>query len=225
MLFGNKELLKALALVLYSYHCNNGNVIKKFNIHKLSKLTNASHKTVEKRINTILEQELGHIEKGNLVFHSVVSKHKDRNVSIEKINYTSLQDVEKSLYGILLVVIQSRKDYCKSTIRRATDGKSYKEIKSAKLMLRKCCYGIKYKEYGLSYHRIADFFGVSISSAFHYVQYAIKQGMIKMKRNFQSFYLPFVNKRHVEGFTFTTKNYGYIIGVNIYIIIPSCTHA
>ena len=218
-LFGNKELLKAIALVLYSYHVNKTNVIKKYNAHKLSVLTKVSHKTVEKRVKTILDNGFASIEKGNLIFKSIVSKHKERNISLDKVNFASLKDVEKSLYGILLVIIQSRKDFCKSTIRRATDGRNYKEVKSAKLMLRKCCYKSEYREFGLSYHRIADFFGVSISSAFSYVRYAIKQGMIRMSRNFKSFYLPSVNKREVYGFTFTTKNYGYLIGANIYNII------
>lgn len=223
-LFNNKELLKAVALLVYSYHCNQGNVIKDYNAHKLSVLTGASHKTVTARVNTLLEYGYCSMEKGNLVFKSIVSRHKERNISLEKINFASLKDVEKSLYGILVVIIQSRKDFCKGTVRRAYDGKDYKEIKSARLILRKFRYGSEYKEFGLSYRKIAACLGVSIKSAFSYVKYAINQGMIKMTRNFKSFFLPNVNKREIEGFTFTTKNYGYIIGANIYSINHGVHH-
>lgn len=218
LLFGNKDLLKAIALMLYTYHCIKSNVIVNYNAHKLAKKIKVSHKTVTQRIKTLQEYNLCHYEKGHLIFKSVVSKHKDRNISIDKINYLSLKDVEKSLYGILLVIIQSRKDFCKGTIRRATNGHNYKEVKSAKLMLRKCRYEGEYKEYGLSYRKIAFYFGVSLKSAFMYVQYAVKQGMINLKRNFQSFFMPNVNKREIFGFTFTTKNYGYIIKANTYTI-------
>lgn len=217
-LFNNKELLKGMALMLYSYHCNESNVISNYNANKLSQKIKVSHKTITQRIKVLQKYNLCHIQKNNLIFNSIVSKHKDRNISIDKINYSSLKDVEKSLYGILLVVIQSRKDFCKGTIRRATKGRSYKEVKSARLMLRKCRYGDEYKEYGLSYRKIAIYFGVSLKSAFTYVQYAIKQGMVKLKRNFQSFFIPNVNKREIFGFTFTTKNYGYIIKANTYTI-------
>ena len=217
-LFGNKKLLKALAMLLFFYHKAAVNTVKDYNTHKLTKMLGISASTVNKRMATLREYGIAILEKDTLIFKSIVSKHRDRNISLEKINYSSLKDVEKSLYGILLVVIQSRKDYCRRTIRRAMNGKTFKEVKSARLILRRCGYGNEYKEFGLSYRRIARFFGCSIKSAFNYVRFALKQGMIEVKRNFQSFLLPSVNHREIEGYTFTTKNYGYIIGANIYNI-------
>ena len=120
-------------------------VIKDFSVNKLVTLLGIHAHTVKKRLRVLFDCSLASLEGENLVLRSVVSKHAKRNVKLgeRKMDYSSLKCVEYSLQAILVIVIQSRKDFAKRTIRNAHgDSRDYKVVKSARSASRKFGYGL-----------------------------------------------------------------------------------
>jgi len=164
------------------------------------------------------------IEGKALVLRSIVSNHAKRNVKLgeRKVEYSSLKSVEYSLQAILVVVIQSRKDFAQRTIRNAHGAShDYKVVKAARDAARKFGFGFEYVEKGLSYKTIAKKLGVSIKTAVEIVKFAVKRTILKKTKHFISDYLPKVNFMEVSGYNFTTRNYGYKVMANTYSVSPS----
>ena len=115
-MFNNKELLKAIAMFLLIRKKLGSNVLKNYSINKLVNLLGAHSRTIKKRIRVLSQYGLLTIEGKTLVLRSIVSKHAKRNVKLgeRKVEYSSLKSVEYSLQAILVVVIQSRKDFAQS---------------------------------------------------------------------------------------------------------------
>lgn len=218
-LFGDKKSLKAIALLLFLYRKTGQNVICRWSYNKIAAITGAHTSTVKKRVETLVQMELVHFEGSTLVFRSVVSRHSDRNINIKNIKYDSLRDVEKSLYAILLCVIQARKDFCKRTIRQAQESRQYKVVKKARALIRRCGWGDSYCEHGLSYRGIAKKLGCSIKTAFDYVRFAVEKGFVLLENHFLRSFMKNVNKYPVPGFTFTTNNYAYKVSANTYTVL------
>ena len=218
-LFRDKASLKAIALLLFFYHKHKKNVLKNWSINKIANITGVHAYTIKKRINTLIQLGLAKHEGSSLVLLSVVSKHKDRNINITDICYDTIKDVEKSLYAILLCIIQSRKDFCKRTILQAHESRQVSVVKKARAIKRKYGYRDNYNERGLSYKGIARKFGVSLKTAFDYVRYAIEKGFVSMRNHFYSTFMPKVGRYPVPGYMFTTCNYAYNVTPNTYTII------
>lgn len=217
-LFGDTASLKAIAFVLFFYHKSKGNVLKHWSYNKLKKITGVHPSTIKKRIQTLREIGFVKEENSSLVFLSIVSKHIERNINISEICYDTIKDVEKSLYAILLCIVQSRKDFCKRTIRQAHNARQYKVVKKAMKVARKYGWNSSYIENGLSYKRIATFLSVSLKSAFEYVKYAVKKGFLLVKNHFMPTFIRNVNHYPIPGYCFTTTNYAYKVGANTYTI-------
>lgn len=223
-MFGNKELLKAIAMFLLIRKRLGSNVLKNYSINKLVNLTGAHASTIKKRIRVLSQYALISISGNNLVLRSIVSKHAKRNVKLgeRKMEYSSLKNVEYSLQAILVVVIQSRKDFAQRTIRNAHGAShDYKVVKAARDVARKFGYGFEYIEKGLSYKTIAKKLGVSVKSAVEIIKFAVKRTILSKQTHSVSTYMQSVCGREVYGYTFTTRNYGYNILANTYSIAPS----
>ena len=218
-LFRDKKSLKAISLLLFFYHKYEGNVLKNWSINKIASVTGVNAMTVKKRINTLLDNGYAKIEGNSLILLSVVSKHKDRNINISNICYDTIKDVEKSLYAVLLCIIQAHKDFCKRTILQAKNAKNAKTLRMARSLKRKYGYSETYDERGLSYRRIALNLGISLKTAFDYVKYAVKKGFVNVQSHFLRLFTPNVNRYPIEEYTFTTDNYAYIVTPNTYTII------
>lgn len=218
ILFRDKQSLKAIAFVLFFYHKYSQNVLKKWTYNKLSNITGIHAYTIKKRIATL--HRLGYVdfEGSSLIFRSVVSKHIERNINITDICYDTIKDVEKSLYAILLCIIQSRKDFCRRTILQARESRRADVVKKARTIKRRYGYGETYCEKGVSYERIARKFGVSLKTAFEYVKYAVEKGFVALQSHFFSTFMHGVNRYPVPGFRFTTRNYAYNVAPNTYSI-------
>ena len=222
-MFGNKELLKAIAMFLLIRKRLGSNVIKNYSINKLVNLLGAHARTIKKRLRVLSQYGLVTIVGKTLMLRSIVSKHTKRNVKLgeRKMEYSSLKNVEYSLQAILVVVIQNRKDFAKRTIRNAHGGShDYKVVKAARDAARKFGYGFQYVEKGLSYKTIAKKLGVSIKTAFEIVKFAVKRTILKKETHFIQTYMQSVSKREVYGYTYTTHNYGYKILANSYSVAP-----
>lgn len=223
-MFNNKELLKAIAMFLLIRKKLGSNVLKNYSINKLVNLLGAHSRTIKKRIRVLSQYGLLTIEGKTLVLRSIVSKHAKRNVKLgeRKMEYSSLKSVEYSLQAILVVVIQSRKDFAQRTIRNAHGAShDYKVVKAARDAARKFGFGFEYIEKGLSYKTIAKKLGVSIKTAVEIVKFAVKRTILKKTKHFISDYLPKVNFMGVLGYNFTTRNYGYKVMANTYSVSPS----
>ena len=158
-----------------------------------------------------------------LMLRSVVSKHAKRNVKLgeRKMEYSSLKSVEYSLQAILVVVVQSRKDFAKRTIRNAHGAShDFNVIKAARDAARKFGYGFEYKENGLSYKTIARRLGVSVKTAVEIVKFAVKRTILKKTTHSIATYMQSVCGMEVYGYTFTTRNYGYKVLANSYSVAP-----
>ena len=222
-MFGNKDLLKAIAMFLLIRKRLGSNIIKNYSINKLVNLLGAHARTIKKRMHVLLEYGLVTIVDKTLILRSVVSKHAKRNVKLgkNKAEYSSLKSVEYSLQSILLVVVQNRKNFAKRTIRNAHGAShDYKVVKAARDAARKFGYGFEYIEKGLSYKTIAKKLGVCVKTAFEIVKFAVKRKFLNKTTNFISTYMPSVCGRDVYGYTFTTRNYGYKVLANIYSVAP-----
>ncbi len=218
-LFRDKKSLKAIALLLYIYYKTERNTLRHWSYNKIATITGTHPATIKKRLDTLNKIGLACFEGDAIVFRSVVSRHTDRNINISSIKYDTLKDVEKSLYAILLCIIQARKDFCKRTIRQAHESRQYKVVKKARTLIRRCGWGNSYCEFGLSYKGIAQKMGISLKTAFDYVQFAVKRGFVALENHFCAIFMKNVNKYPVQGYTFTTDNYAFNVSANTYTIL------
>ena len=222
-MFGNKELLKAIAMFLLIRKRLGSNILKDYSINKLVNLLGAHACTIKKRMHVLAQYGLVTIVGKTLMLRSVVSKHAKRNVNVgeRKIEYSSLKSVEYSLQAILVVVVQSRKDFAKRTIRNAHGAShDFNVIKAARDAARKFGYGFEYKENGLSYKTIARRLGVSVKTAVEIVKFAVKRTILKKTTHSIATYMQSVCGMEVYGYTFTTRNYGYKVLANSYSVAP-----
>lgn len=224
-MFNDKELLKAIAMfLLIRKRLSGSNALKDYSVNKLVKLLGIHARTVKKRMRVLLQRGLVSISGQTLILRSVVSKHAKRNVKLgeRKMEYTSLKSVEYSLQSILLVIIQSRKDFAKRTIRNAHGAShDYKVVKAARSIARKFGYGSEHVERGLSYRTIAKKLGVSVKTAVEIVKFSVKRAFLTKETHSIATYMKSVCNREVYGYTFTTRNYGYNILANTYSVSPS----
>lgn len=222
-MFGNKELLKAIAMFLLIRKRLGSSILKDYSVNKLVNLLGAHSRTIKKRMHVLAQYGLVTIVGKTLMLRSVVSKHAKRNVKLgeRKMEYSSLKSVEYSLQAILVVVVQSRKDFAKRTIRNAHgDSHDFNVVKAARDAARKFGYGFEYKENGLSYKTIARRLGVSIKTACEIVKFAVKRTILKKTTHSIATYMQSVCGMEVYGYTFTTRNYGYKVLANSYSVAP-----
>ena len=133
-------------------------------------------------------------------------------------DFTNVKTVERSLQALQVVFLQQRKDFCKHTIHNAHSGFNPKKIKAARKACRKYGFGDKYVERGLSYATIARKLGLSVTTAFNVVKYGVLKKYFKKFTHFVWTILKGVCGMDIEGYTFTTKNYGFQVQANTYTV-------
>ena len=217
-MFGNKDLLKAIAFSMFVRHHLGKNIIKNYSVNRIAVATGIHACTVKKRMDTLSEVGLVVISDGRASFCSIVSKHIKRNVRLTKICYKSLKTVEKSLQAILIAILQLRKEFAKRVIRTARDGRSPKEIKTAQKLSRRHGWANKYAEKGMSYANIARKIGISVKTAVEIVKFAVKRRILTKFTHFEATYMPGVRRREVDGYLFTTRNYAFNVSANTYSV-------
>ena len=224
-IYNDKNIVKALALAVFVKHRIKSSTITNFTIDKLHKLTGLHATTIKKRLKTL--KELGLISRtGNneehLVFNSISSHNKFRNVDISKAIFDTIKDIEKSLLTFIVVEIQKRKNFVKQILNLVQKARNYKEGKAAR---RKCrVFGLQgeYKEYGISYKRIAKEMCVSVAKAVSIIRYAVENQFLNKTHNQkQVFCLGVASMAKYElniGGTFYTKDNIYKIYANTYTL-------
>lgn len=225
-MFGNKELLKSVAMYLLIRKRLGSNVLKNYNINKLVSITGAHARTIKKRIRVLSQYGLVTIVGKTLILRSIVSKHAKRNVKLGErfMEYSTLKKVEYSLQAMLAKELQNKKDYAKRTIRNAHGAShDYKVVKAARDAARKFGYGFEYVENGLSYKTIAKKLGVCVKTAVKIIKFAEMRKILKKMTHFVSTYIPNCKPNLLSGlgYTFFTRNYGYKVAANTYSVAPS----
>ena len=224
---GQPKLQKALAIaILLKQRLGRSSMMRDYSINKIHTLTKISATTINKYMPILIENGwVSFCGKNNQ--HLIVSKlcsHTDgRNICVDKFCFDSFADVYRSLRAFLALIIQSHKDFIKRTIQIATNPKVGENCKAArKTMKRLVREGIirdgEYKEYGLSYKRIAKELGNCARTAFRVMQYAIKKKLVGKHNNVEQIYAPKVFYRSIIGYTFATKNNLYCVHANTYTI-------
>ena len=214
--FGDKELLKALAMAYLIKHRTKSSNIRHYSINLIHSITGIHAVTIRKRLQILNEYGLILIEKDNLIIRSTVSRHSKRNMNIGRMDFASVKTVERSLQALQVVFMQQRKDFCKHTIHNAHHGFNQKKIKAARKACRKYGYGDKYAEHGLSYATMARKLGLSVTTVFNIVKQGIRRKYFKKLTHFAWTILKGVCGMDIQGYTFTTKNYGFQVQANTY---------
>ena len=216
--FGNNELLKALAMAYLIKHRTKSSNIRHYSINLIHSITGIHAVTIRKRLQTLNEYGLILIENDNLIIRSTVSKHVKRNMNIGRMDFTSVKTVERSLQALQVVFMQQRKDFCKHTIHNAHHGFNPKKIKAARKACRKYGFGDKYVEHGLSYAIMARKLGLAVTTVFNIVKQGIRRKYFKKFTHFAWTVLKGVCGMDIQGYTFTTKNYGFQVQSNTYTV-------
>lgn len=220
-MFGSNNLLKAIAMSLLVRERTNTNIVKNFTYNKLAVITGMHPNTIKKRLQTLKDYGLVSLSGKNLVFRSIVSRHKQRNVRLAKIAYGKVKDIERSLQAILVAIIQIRKDFAKRTILTAHNGRNPKQVKRAQKLSRRYKWGYDYVERGLGYKKIAKTLNCCKATATKIVNFAIGRSILKKQTHYNYEFLPGINyNRFSKKYTFVTKNYGFIVEANTYEVAP-----
>lgn len=224
---GQPMLQKALAFaLLIKFKMGRDSTVPNWSINKLRTISGLSSTAIKKYLNILNELNWIRYEGKSyqqLTIKRIASHTPKRNINVDALCFDSFKDAYNSVRALIVMFIQSHKNFIKRTIQTA-ENPSYKDdYKSVrKTMKRLVKIGIlnglyeDYKEYGLSYKRIARETGNCEKTAFTFMQYAIDKGWIIKHNNVVQVYSPNVNYREVEGYTFSTKNNLYVIHANVY---------
>lgn len=226
---GNPQLQKAVAIALcIKNKLGRSSMMRDYSINKLHELTGISASTLKKYIPVLIKygwvQFVGK-DKQHLIICKIVSHTDKRNMNIDKFCFDSFTEIYRSLRAFIVLIIQANKDFVKRTIQTVTDPKDGKSFEVAKKLVKRLVkQGIlngryeEYKEYGLSYKRIAQETGNCIKTAQKIIQYAINKNWTTKHNNFEQIYAFGVNHREIKGYTFSTKNNLYVIHANTYTL-------
>ena len=224
---GEQRKQKAVAIALCLKHSiGRDSCIHDYNPNKIHSFIGISPNTFKTYLPLMVEMGLVHFDgknKEHLVISSLHSKRRNRNIDIHRFSFKTFKAVYDSLRAFIMLLIQKRKDFVKRTLQLANNPHPGDDCKKARIKVR-CLVrqGILRKtiwdEKGISYRKIANEIGCCIRTAQDVVKYAIKQRWCRKTTHFDYYYMKGVNHREVNGYTFTTRNYGFLISANTYSI-------
>lgn len=222
---GNKTNIKAVSLLInLKARLDKTSAIHKASINNIANIAGVSPNTIKRYIP--IWMLLGLVEwrgKNNdiLVINRLSSKTRHRNIDISRIDTKDFKTVYKNIKSFLFLLILSCKGFVKRMIQIANNSKDPKEVKSAlkscnRYAKRNRNKQLEYVDYGISYSKIGQKLGFCRRTAESIVKNACKKRWCRKQNNYDWQSMPGVNRMYVEGFTFTTKNYGFIIHANTY---------
>lgn len=229
-LIGNTQMQKAFALAIYiKSRCRRDSTVYNFNPHRIHKLVGISPNTFKKYYPLMVKMQLVHFSgknNENLVFdHLKNRKHKQNNIYFENFCLGSYADIYKSLRSQIALCIQRRKNYVRHILQMTRNPKrnEYKEFHAANkkkrnLVRRGIIRNSEWRDYGISYQRIAKEVGCCVRTAQRVIAYAVDNGWCTKSHTWWRDKLPGVHFRPVDGYTFTTLNYGYVIQANTFTL-------
>lgn len=221
----NKTAHKAVsALMLLKNRLGKTSSIKKASVNKIANTAGMSPSTIKKYMP--LWEEMNLVEwqgakKDVLVVKRLSSKTRHRNVKTDKLDFSTFKNLYKTLRSLLFLLLNSHKSFIKLLLRVANSPKRGENYKKARKLSeyyagRDTDGKFRYKEYGLSYKTIAKRLGYCTRTAERIVNFTVAKKWCRKKTHFIRQYMKNVCGMHVEGYTFTTRNYGYKVLANTY---------
>lgn len=215
----------AMALCIKSKAGRNSTVFN-YNPNKIHELTGVSPSTFKYYLPLMEQMGLVHYagaKNQHLVINCLKSSHKERNIKLEGMCMESFKEIYNTLRAYILLFIQRRKDYIKQLLQIAFNPlrSQIERCKGARKKVRNyvrkgILRNTECKENGISLKYIANAVGCCVKTAQKVVGFAVSHGLCTKHKNFERVKLPCVCYREVDGYTFTTMNYGYIIHANTY---------
>ena len=224
-IMGDKAAQKAVSLLLLlKSRIGRTSSIRKASMNRIAMLSKTSPSTIKKYLP--IWEDMGLVEwrgaNGDiLIIKRLSSKTHHRNVEVDRLDYNTFKSLYKTLRSLLFLILNSHKRFIERLLRTATDPKNGDDYKKARKLsefyARRDTDGMfRYKEYGLSYKTIAKRLGYCTKTAEEIVKLAVRKRWCKKTARFIRQLLPNVCGMFVDGYTFTTKNYGYKILANTY---------
>ena len=223
---GDKTAQKAVSLLmLLKKRLDKTSSLHDASYNKIAAILNISPTTVKKYIAIWEEYDLIEWRGKNhnvFVVKKLSSSTKHRNLDVHRLDFSSFKNLYNTLRSFLFLVANSRKDYVKRLIRIVNNPRKGEDFKEAIKGCKKYAdrrpneKGFVYKEFGLSYKRIGKILGFCSRTAENIVNLALQKHWCKKERHFDWDFLPGVNRMYVEGYTFTTTNYGFKVSANTY---------
>lgn len=220
-IISDRDARKAFALLIWVKKNKPCSVIPAYSHYKLSKLTGIHATTIKKYINILFNWgACEFVGKGNLRFNKVRVKYS--NVKIDRIDYSSVKSIERSLCALLIVEVQKRKEYLSQLHKTATDPNrftSIKKVKKAKKIVQ--WRGLKnFSDNGISYRYLTNKLGCSRSKASEAIKEGENLGLFTKTKNVTQIYMKnALSLPNYGDFTFARKNNIYIVGANTYSLL------
>lgn len=224
---GNKPLQKAMSLYICLRRCvaERGGVIHNFTPNKIRQKTGIAPETLKKYLPVLLR--LGFVSYGghgkHLILHKVQSRHKNRNIPIDKIKQGKFHSVYKHLRQFLHLIREEKKGKIKRILQSLHNPATKKEHNKARRQVRnlvKLGYlsdrNQEYKEYGFSLKLIARIEDVCVRTAQRDNDELIKKGWLTKQRHIEAHYCPNVNHHYIEWATYTTRHFAVVVKANTY---------
>lgn len=225
---GNKRIQKAVSLaLLLKLRLGRSSTLHNWSINKLHDVAGVSASTIKKYLPLMKSLDLIRIEgKANrhLVVRKLSSKHVGRNVDISKFNFSSYKDIYNCLRAFLALAIQARKDFIEHVLRAVHNPVSYKEMQSARSMLRRLVKSgvvrgmdAEYEDHGIGCKRIADETGVCLRTAHRIINFATNKSWWSKTNQRERWIVRGVGFNNAgEIFTYTTRDTLVIYHANRY---------
>lgn len=219
---------KAISLLI-CLKCRAGksSTIRNWSYNKLHLIAGVSPSTVRKYLPILKAKGFIHFsgrDNEHLVVGKMSAHTAHRNICIDEFCFDTFKDIYNSLRAFIALAVQARKDFIRRTIQTYHDPANHKVfIKARKTLKRLVKRGVlsgvdaEYKEYGLSYKRIAQEIGVCIRTAQRVVKYAVGNGWCRKHQNKEAYELRGVSFRDTgEIFTYATRHWVVQMHANTY---------
>ena len=232
----DRALQKCLAIALILKDRLKQSRIHHYNINKVCQITGVSHKTAERYLPMMEEYGFIHYEgKADnkvLIVNSVSSHTSNRNICADEMDLSSFFSAYRSIQSFIFMCIQHNKDFIRHLLQTRHNPDSPKEFRTAKRKVKNLVkqgkldnVDAQYKEWGLSLKKIAETVGCCIRTVQRVVDFALFEQWIEKEQHFEWFSAPGINRRKIEGFTFSTKDALCIVHPNTYTLSPSISQA
>lgn len=236
-MYRNPKIRKAIAFSLFIKSQTTSSTIHNWTINKLHELTGVSALAIRDRLKVLREldliEEVG-ITRKHLVFKTLKSHTSHRNTNIPTIAFNPIKSIRKNekaqyikflentLSVMLVIEIQRHKEFAKQMIQQKCNPKSLNELKDAQKACNRFGYGKQYVDNGISYKCIAKKLGVGLQKAFEIISFAVKNQILRKKRNIQSKYLAYF--KYIEDmlrhtYTYFKNNHIVKVSANTYSLI------
>jgi len=223
---GNKTEQKAVVLLMLLKHrLDKTSSISNASQNKIASILNVSPSTVKRYLP--VWEKMGLVEwrgkKGDVfVVKKISSSTKHRNFDMKRLDFKCFKNLYQTFRSFLFLIANSRKEFVKRLIRIANQPKKGEDFKKARKNCNKYAKqtkgddGFVYHEYGFSLKGIGRILGFCSRTVEDIVKLAINKKWCNKERHYEWMKLPGVNRMFVEGYTFTTMNYGCVVSANTY---------